>query len=71
MAANIERIRIELVGGEHLTITQDGDTVVITADTDAEYEVMNFPRKGSTLELRFRRWGKARGRNGKFTPLED
>jgi hypothetical protein len=69
--ANIEKVTIELVGGAQLTIRQDGNTVEITADMDATYEVIpqrpNRHRRlaGTVLELRFAQ-GKARRRLGCF-----
>ena len=51
--ANIEAIIIELVGGARLTVRQDGGTVEITADRDAQYEVIQYRPLRSVLELRF------------------
>lgn len=64
--ANINSVTIELVGGARLTVKQDGDTVEITADTDAMYEVIRFPGRRSVLEMRFAS-DKARRRHGLFS----
>lgn len=71
--ANINSVAIELVGGARLTIRQDGDTVEITADTDATYEVIplrpNRRRAGTVLEMRFASF-KTRRRRGIFSLRE-
>lgn len=71
--ANIEKVTIELVGGARLTIRQDGDTVEITADTDATYEVIplrpNRGQAGTVMELRFASY-KTRRRRGILSPAE-
>ena len=72
--ANIEQITIELVGGARRMIRQDGDTVKITADTDATYESIpqrpNRRLAGTVLELRFAP-EKAVGRPlGCFEPVD-
>ena len=70
--ANIEKVTIELVSGARLTVRQDGDTVEITADTDATYEVV--PRRlnvdGPVLMLRFA-LSKARRQKGYFSPQKE
>ncbi len=60
--ANIEKVTIELVGGARLTVRQDGDTVEITTDVNATYEVV-----GTKLELRFAQ-SKPRRQPGRFSP---
>ncbi len=67
--ANIEKVTIELIGGARLTIRQDGGTVEITADTDAEYEVIRTWGRRSVLEMRFAP-AKARRQTGIFRRAE-
>ena len=67
--ANISSVTIEMVGGARLTVRQDGNTVEITADTDAKYEVIRFPGRHSVLEMQFAP-AKAHRRQGLFLPAE-